>query len=305
MKPAHARLDATAATTMVVLCALWGLNQVVIKLAIAGISPVLQAGLRSIGAVALLWAWSAFRGIRLIEPGAPHALGILAGLLFAGEFLLIYWAMEFTTASRGTVVLYTAPFVVAIGAHLFVPGERLRAIQVVGLLCAFAGVAFMFGDALRLPSWRELIGDTMILAAAILWGATTVLIKATRLARISPNKTLFYQLATSAAVLPLASPLFGETGITAPTPLVLASLAFQIVVVAFASYLTWFWLITRYPASHLSAFSFVTPLFGVLAGAVLLNEPVTPGLLLALALVTVGIYLVNRAPRQPERTKQA
>jgi drug/metabolite transporter (DMT)-like permease len=295
--PPHTRLDGTAAATMVFLCALWGLNQVAIKVGVSGISPVLQAGLRSVGAVALLWAWSSLCGIRLIERDAPHAVGVLAGLLFAAEFLLIYWGMAFTTASRGVVVLYTAPFVVALGAHLFVPGERLRAAQVAGLLCAFAGVAFMFGDALRLPTWRELVGDTMMLAAAILWGATTIVIKATRLALISPHKILFYQLATSAVVLPLASPLFGEAGVTAPTPLVLASLAFQIVIVAFASYLAWFWLITRYPASHLSAFSFFTPLFGVLAGAVLLNEPLTPALLLALALVAIGLYLVNRAPK--------
>jgi drug/metabolite transporter (DMT)-like permease len=304
MTPPHTRLDTTAAATMVVLCALWGLNQVAIKVAIDGISPVMQAGLRSIGAVALLWAWSVLRGERIVERGAPHHLGIVVGLLFAAEFVLIYWSLAFTSASRAVVVLYTSPFVIAIGAHLFVPGERLRAAQVAGLLCAFAGVVFLFADALRLPTWRELIGDTLMLGGAILWGITTIVIKATRLARISPSTILFYQLGTSALVLPFASLAFGESGITATTPLVLGNLAFQIVIVAFASYLAWFWLVTRYPASRLSAFSFCTPLFGVLAGAVLLNEPVTPALLVALALVAVGIYLVNRTPVS-ERTAPA
>jgi drug/metabolite transporter (DMT)-like permease len=294
--PPHSRLDATASTIMVVLCTLWALNQVAIKLALAGIPPLLQGGLRSLGAAALVWAWSALRGVNLFERGAPHGLGLVIGLLFAGEFMLLYWGLTFTTASRSVLLLYTTPFVVALGAHLFIPGERLRPVQVLGLALAFLGVALVFGDALRLPTRRELIGDVMVLGAAVLWGATTVVIKATRLAVIHPNKTLFYQIAISGVLLTLASPLFGETGIAAMTPLVLSSMAFQIVVVSFISYLVWFWLITRYPASRLSAFSFLTPLIGVPAGALLLSEPVSWALAVSVALVAAGIYLVNRAP---------
>ncbi len=296
MRPAETRLDVTAVTFMLVLCSLWGLNQVAIKIANAGISPVLQAGLRSAGAGLLVWAWSTFRGVPLFDRDGPHGLGLIIGLLFAAEFMFIYWGLVFTTASRAVILLYTAPFVVAVGAHLFVPGEKLRTAQVVGLACAFAGVVLVFGDSLRLPTQRELIGDAMILLGAMLWGATTVVIKATRLVTIHPNKTLFYQLFASALLLPLVSSLFGESGITTPTALVLGSLAFQIVIVAFASYLAWFWLMTRYPASRLSSFSFFTPLFGVLAGGIILNERISPLLLAALALVALGIYLVNRTP---------
>ena len=296
MKPAHTHLDTTAVALMLVLCSLWGLNQVAIKVANAGISPILQAGLRSIGAGVLVWGWSLLRGVPLFERRDPHGAGLLVGLLFAAEFMFIYWGLVYTTASRAVILLYTSPFVVAVGAHLFVPGEKLRPAQVAGLVCAFAGVVLVFGDSLRLPTRTELIGDAMILLGAVLWGATTVVIKATRLATIHPNKTLFYQLAVSALLLPLVSPLFGESGITAPTPLVLGSLAFQIVIVAFASYLAWFWLMTRYSASRLASFSFFTPLFGVLAGGVLLDERISPFLLAALALVALGIYLVNRSP---------
>ena len=299
MRPSHDQLDAAAAALMLVLCALWGLNQVAIKVANAGISPVLQAGLRSAGAAVLVWGWSALRAVPLFDRNGPHGLGLLIGLLFATEFMFIYWGLTFTTASRSVILLYTAPFVVAVGAHLFVPGERLRPAQILGLACAFMGVVLVFGDALRLPTQRELIGDAMILLGAVLWGATTVVIKATRLVTIHPNKTLFYQLVVSAILLPLVSPLSGEAGITVPSLLVLGSLAFQIVIVAFASYLAWFWLMTRYPASRLSSFSFFTPLFGVLAGGLLLDERISPSLLLALALVALGIYLVNRAPAKP------
>jgi drug/metabolite transporter (DMT)-like permease len=197
--------------------------------------------------------------------------------------------------------LYLSPFVVAVGAHLFVPGERLSRLKLVGLVCAFVGLAIAFGDGLRLPTRRELIGDTMELAAAVLWGAITVVIKAGRLATLSPNKTLFYQLVGSTLILLPLSAAVGEAGITAATPLVIGALLYQIVVVAFASYLTWYWLLTRYPASHLAAFSFLTPLFGMAAGALLLSEQITLALAVAMSFVAAGIYLVNRAPHDIAR----
>ena len=293
------QLDATATILMVILCACWGLNQVAIKLGNAGISPIFHAGLRSLGSAALVWAWSAHRGVRLFSRDGSLRVGLLVGALFAGEFVFIYAGLLYTTASRAVLFIYTAPFVVAIGAHFWIPGERLRPLQVVGLAGAFCGLALAMGDALRLPSHRELLGDAMELIAAILWGATTVTIKASRLSAVSPQKTLFYQLAVSAIALPPIALLMGEPGVFAPTPLVLAMLGYQVIVVAFMSYLAWFWLVSRYPAGRLSAFSFLTPLFGLIAGAVLLGETVTWALVLALALVGTGIYLVNRPPPHP------
>jgi drug/metabolite transporter (DMT)-like permease len=290
------QLDASAMTLMVLLCACWGVNQVAIKIANDGISPILQAGLRSAGAALLVWAWSSHRGLRLFARDGTLGYGVLVGLLFGAEFFFLYWGLVFTTASRAVLFLYTAPFVVAVGAHFLVPGERLRLVQLFGLACAFAGIAIAFGDALRLPSRQELLGDGMAFVAALLWGATTLVIKASRLSRVSASRNLFYQLAVSAALLIILSQALGEAGITAPTPIVLAMLAYQVVIVAFASYLAWFWLISRYPAGRLSAFSFLTPLFGVAAGALLRGESVTPPLLLAVTLVGGGIYLVNRVP---------
>jgi drug/metabolite transporter (DMT)-like permease len=293
------QLDSAAILLMVLLCACWGFNQVAIKLANAGISPIFQAGLRSAGSALLVWAWSAHRGVRLFARDGTRGLGLVVGVLFGAEFVFLYWSLVFTSASRAVLFLYTSPFVVAVGAHFLVPGEHLRWPQVVGLISAFCGIALAFGDALRLPTHGELLGDGLALLAALLWGATTVVIKATRLARASPHKNLFYQLAISAGLLPIASWVAGERGIVAATPLVLAMLAYQILVVAFASYLAWFWLISRYPAGRLSSFSFLTPLFGLLAGALVLGEPVGWALLLALLLVGVGIALVNRPPPAP------
>jgi drug/metabolite transporter (DMT)-like permease len=291
---ARARLDLTAMAILLLLCVLWGFTQVAIKLANAGFSPLCQAGLRSAGSAALLWGWSRLHGVPLFRRDGTLGFGVLIAALFALEFVLIYEGLALTTAARGVLFVYTAPFVVALGAHVFVPGERLGGVTVVGLACAFAGIALAFADALRLPTRRELAGDVLELGGAICWGATTVLIKATRHAHLTPNKTLFYQLAGSAlALLPLSWAL-GEPGVTEPTPVALVALGYQIVIVAFATYLTWFWLLARYPASALSVFSFLTPLFGMLAGGLVLGDRISPALAAAMALVALGIYLVNQ-----------
>jgi drug/metabolite transporter (DMT)-like permease len=279
---------------LLLLCAIWGFTQVTIKLANEGFSPLFQAGLRSAGSAVLLWAWSTASGVPLFRRDGTLGHGAVIAALFAAEFILIYLGLALTTAARGVLFVYTAPFVVAIGAHFFVPGERLRGVKSVGLACAFAGIAIAFADGLRLPTRRELLGDTMVLAGAVCWGATTVVIKASRHVHLSPNKTLFYQLAGSAVVLIPISIAVGEPGVMNPTAVALLSLGYQVVVVAFASYLAWFWLLARYPASELSAFSFLTPLFGMAAGGLVLGERIGSALAVAMALVAVGIYLVNR-----------
>lgn len=289
----RATLDPGAAALLLGLCVIWGLGQVAIKVGNEGVSPMLQAGLRSSVAAGLLWAWSGLRGVPLFARDGSLGHGALIAALFAGEFVCIFWGFVYTTASRGVLFIYFAPFVVAIGAHFLLPDEPLHGAKLAGLGCAFAGLALAFADGLRLPTGRELTGDALELAGAVLWGVTTLVIKARR-RPLSAEKTLFYQLAGSAvALLALAGGL-GEPGITRATPRVVAAVLFQGAVVAFASYLAWFWLLTRYPASHMAAFTFWTPLFGLVAGWLLLAEPVTPVLVVAMLLVAAGIYLVNR-----------
>lgn len=296
----HDRLDAAASTTMLVLTVIWGVNQVAIKLANAGISPAFQSGLRSLGALGCLVLWCRLRNVPLLVRDGTLWPGVLVGALFGLEFALIYWSLVFTDVARSVIYLYTAPFWVALGAHLFIPGERLRSIQVIGLAAAFGGLVLAAYDGLSLPDPRALFGDTLMLAAAFFWGATTVLIKTTSLADIAPERVLGYQLAVSGAMLVAGAPLAGEALIHAPTATVLGAFAFQVVVVAFASYLVWFALIRTYPASILSAFTFLTPLFGMAAGWAFLDERMSVTLAASLVLVAVGIRLVNR-PRGAER----
>jgi len=290
--PERTPLDANAYAVMVLLTALWGFQQVAIKLAAADVSPVAQAAIRSIVATALLLGWARARGIALFGRDGTLGPGLAAGLLFGAEFVFIYAGLEYTNASRMIVFVYTTPPLTALGLHFFVPGERLRPAQWAGVLVAFAGLALAFADGLFI-SKSTWLGDLCGAVAAVLWASTTVVIRATRLSRATATKTLFYQLAVSAAVLPVASFLLHEKGVVALTPLAAASLAYQGAIVAFASYLAWFWLLTRYLAAPLSVFSFLTPMFGVLFGVLFLSEPLTGAFAAAALLVGAGIVLVN------------
>ena len=285
-------LDAFGVTLLIGLCLLFGFNQVVIKFALEGISPIMQAGLRSIGATFLLCCWMRGRGETIFRSDGASLWGVLAGVLFAGEFICLYLALEKTTASHATVFLYTSPFVVALGAHLFIPGERLRLIQVLGLVCAFIGVVVAFSDSMG--GEASLAGDLLAVLGAVFWGATTVILRASPQRHLSASRVLLYQLAVSAVLLPILSLLLGEPGIVEINSRVLAAMAFQIVMMAFIGYLGWFWLLSRYPASRVATFVFMTPLFGVLSAWLILDEALTFDLAGALLLVAFGIYLVNR-----------
>jgi drug/metabolite transporter (DMT)-like permease len=277
---------------MVLCCFVWGFTNVTIKLAAADISPVMQGGLRSMLAMVLLMIWARMRNIPLFNSDGTLKAGLIAGALFASEFLFIYAGLAHTGASRMVVFVYTAPCLTALGLHWFVPGERLHPAQWIGILLAFGGIVTAFGDGFA-SSPASLTGDAFGAIGGILWAATTVWIRATGLTRTSPAKVLFYQLAVSSLALPVASVLTGEAGVVALTPIAVASLVYQGVIVAFATYLAWFWLLTRYLAGRLAVFGFLTPLFGVMMGAAVLAEPLRPAFLGALVMVGVGIGLVN------------
>jgi drug/metabolite transporter (DMT)-like permease len=288
------RLGPRPAALLLACCLVWGVNQVAVKVGLAGVPPLLGAGLRSLIAAALLVLWCRLRGEPLLRRDGSLPFGLLIGLLFAAEVALIYWGLAYTTASRSVIFLYSAPFFVALGAHGWIPGERLGPARLSGLLVAFVGLCLAFADGLSLPSRRELFGDALELLAGLLWGATTVVLKKGGRVPLTPPRMLFYQLAVSSTILIGAALLLHEPARLAPTPLVLAALGYQGVLVAFASYLAWFWLLGRHRASDLAPFLFWTPLFGVLAGWLLLGDPMTPYLGAAALLVALGTYLVNR-----------
>ena len=291
------RLDGLAVSLLVTCCALWGLNQVAAKVTLVEIPPLMQAAVRSLGAALLLVLWAQVRGIGLWQRDGTTRGGLLAGLLFAGEFACIFVGLQYTAASRMIVFIYLAPFVVALGMPLISRSERLQSGQLLGLLLAFGGVVWAFFEGFEAPAAgpRQWLGDALGIAAALLWALTTLVLRGSRLSSALPEKTLLWQLLVSALALGLGSLAAGEALPAVPGAVSLWLLAFQTVVVTFASYLVWFWLMRHYPATRLSAFTLLTPVFGLLAGVLLLGEPVTAQLLVALGAVAAGIALVNRS----------
>jgi drug/metabolite transporter (DMT)-like permease len=289
-------LDSLAITLLVLCCAFWGFQQILIKSTVDEVPPLWQASLRMGGATLLLLLWCQARGVSLFARDGTLKGGLLAGLLFAGEFCFIYLGLQHTSASRLTVFLYTSPFVVALLLPRVVPSETLKRMQWIGLTIAFSAVAIAFSEGFLHSSpvvgqWK---GDAMGLAAGILWGLTTLTIRSTTLANASAEKTLFYQVGVTALVAPLLSLALGETWSLNYSAQAWGSLGLQTAVGAFASYLTWMWLLRHYPATQMSSFTFLTPVFALVFGVALLGEPLTLQLTLALVGVAVGIVLVNR-----------
>lgn len=293
-------LDRFAVSLLLVCCLFWGLQQILIKTTVPEVPPLWQATLRFAGATVLLLLWCVWRRVRLFDADGTLPAGLLAGALFAGEFTCIYLGLRDTTASRLTVFLYTSPFVVALLLPRFVPAERLRGAQWAGLVLAFAGVAYAFSEGFTGASTaRQLRGDAMALAAGVFWGLTTLVIRGSKLATASAEKTLFYQVAVTTLVAPGLSLVLGERWSLDYSAFAWTSVALQSGIGAFASYLGWMWMLRHYPATKMSSFTFLTPLFALVMGVVVLKEPLTPQLLLALTGVAAGIVLVNRKPAPP------
>ena len=293
MDQAGRPLSPGAVALMLMLCLSWGFNQIAVKLALPDIPPMLQGMIRSAAALPVLLLIARFRGVKMFAADGTLGAGLFAGLLFGFEFVLIYRGLLLTSASRAVVFLYTAPFFVALGSYQFL-GERLRASQWGGLGLSFAGVALAIGVPQPDVDAKVLLGDLFIVGGGALWAATTLVVKATSLLRAPPEKALGYQVALSIPILGLAAWISGETLTRVPGPLALSLMAYQAVWVVGLTFLLWFGLVKTYSASKLSAFTFITPLFGVVASYFILHDTLTLAFGAAALLVIAGLYLVNR-----------
>ncbi|PIE13093.1 MAG: EamA family transporter [Rhodobacterales bacterium] len=296
-------IDTTGALALTGFALLLGFNQVVIKLSAQGIQPVFMAGLRSVGAVVILWLWLRLRARgQGHEPGRGKrgslmlarrawGAGLLAGLLFTVEFVLLYLALDWTSVARASIIFYSMPVHLALAAHFLLPGERLTGPRVGGLLLAMAGVAWVL--ARPGPDAASLWGDLAALGAAIAWAGIALVVRITPLADEKPEPQLMSQLVISAVLLLAVAPLFGPV-LRNPTGWHVAGIGFQIVAVASFGYLLWLVLMKLYPASGVASFAFLSPVFGVLCGWLILSEPVGVEIFGGLGMVALGLVLINR-----------
>jgi drug/metabolite transporter (DMT)-like permease len=285
-----------AIAVILVLCLSWAFNQIAVKLALPEVPPLLQATFRSLGALPVLLIFASVRGVKLFARDGTLVAGLIAGALFGCEFVLIYQGLLLTSASRAVVFLYTAPIFVALGSFRFL-GERLGPMQWGGLAISFAGVALAIGIPQPNVDGKVLLGDLMIVGGGLLWGATTVYIKSSSLRFVAPEKALGYQVAISVPIMGLAAWVAGERLAQFPSPFVLSLLAYQAVWVVGTTFTLWFALVKVYSASKLSAFTFITPLFGVVASYFILHDALTLAFGGAAVLVIAGLFLVNRPNR--------
>jgi drug/metabolite transporter (DMT)-like permease len=290
-------IDVAAAATMVALTFSWGLNYVAAKISYAGYDPVFVSIARSVigGLCVLGWCW--LRGIPLFKPDKTLLPGIAVGVLFGVEFLFLYIGLEYTTVARNTLLVNAMPFWVLVGGH-FLLGEHMSARKLAGLVLAFCGLLAVFSDRIGDGDSMTLTGDLLSLGAGILWAMTSILIKRSTLVQASAEKLLLYQLAGAAVVGLLVQPFAGPA-LREVTLVPTLALLFQAIYVVAFTYVLWFWLLRRYPASSLSSFAFLSPVFGVLCGAMFLNEPLSIRIFLALGLIAAGLIIVNRPGRKP------
>ena len=291
------RIDAFGALVLVTFSFLMGINQVMIKLVNAGFSPVFQAGLRSACALLPVLLYAVLTRKRLSVTDGSFLPGVVCGLFFSLEFLLLFTAFEYTAVSRASVLFYTMPVWVALAAHFLFPGERLTPRRALGLVLAVAGVAWALLDKPSDLAEGSLIGDLMCIAGSLCWAGIALVARLTKFSNAEPEMQLTYQLAVSGPVLLLAAPFFGDV-IREVTPTIIGLFSFQVLAVVSFGMLTWFWVLRHYPASDMTAFSFLAPLFGVLGGWLILGEQITASIIGALVLVGTGIALISWRPKK-------
>ena len=286
-------LDLKAIVTILILTLIWGFNFPTIKYVNQGIAPVFASTVRSVIASVCGLIYCIQKKEKLFHTDIRLFHGFMVGLLFGLEFACIYFGMLYTDAARSILFVNLSPFVVAVGAHFFLKGDRLTLLKMIGLILAFTGIVTVFGGRPKTAKTTMIFGDVLEITAAFLWGATTLYIKRFMAEKVKPIHTFLYQLIFSIPVLLIVSFILEPQWIYKIDTSILGLVIYQGMIVAFMSYLIWFKLIHEYSVSRLSAFTFLAPIYGVLFGILFLKEEFTFSLMVGLPMVCFGIFFVN------------
>ena len=285
-------MDITGAALLVGFAIVLAFNQVVIKVTNDGFQPTFQAGMRSVGAIVLIWAWMMWKTQSVRLPRRLWLVGAWAGFLFAAEFICLFNALDLTSVARVSILFYSMPVWLAIFAHFLLPGEQLTSTRALGLALAMAGVTWAVLE--RDPvTGGSILGDILAIIAALSWAAIALTVRLSRLREETPEAQLFVQQLVAAPIL-IGFGLWVGDPITDPTSLHWAGVMYQTVIVAFAGFLLWFYLVAKYSASGVASFSFLSPVFAVFMGWWILGERIGVGTWGALILVSLGLILINR-----------
>lgn len=295
-QPSPASVNTALVAWMLLLTLIWGLAALSAKVITSGIAPAMAAGVRGVLALAVLSAYALARRQSLRAPARPLRLAAVTGLMLALDFLFYFTGARLTTSGQLAVFVNTAPLFVAVGAHLLLPNDRLHALKAAGLIVSFAGVAVLFSADLLAPGAGHWQGNLLVLCSSLSWGGSTLVIKRFLSGRLTAFQLLYVRLLVSTPVILLFSLAVERRPFVAVTPLIVALLVFQAVVVVVFSYMMWLWLLQRHPASALQSFAVISPVWAVLLGVALLGERVTPAIALGMALVGAGLLLVSRPP---------
>jgi drug/metabolite transporter (DMT)-like permease len=289
--PVRRPLDLRAIALVLLLCGIWGVQQVVMKGVAGDVAPTMQLAIRFTGASIFFGLLVALReGRRAFLDGTLRS-GLALGLMFSLEFVFAGSALVHTTAAHTIVFLYSAPIFTALGLQ-FIPEERLDGIQWIGIAAAFFGIVVAFVGPGGRPIPELIFGDLLALLGGAAWGLTNVVLRRGRVGGANTAKTVLYQVGVASLVLFAFASVTGQTRLV-PSGAAILSLLFQTVFISIISYLVWFWLLRRYLTSRLMLLSLLTPLFGVLFGALLLREPIESRFALGSLLVLAGISIVN------------
>ncbi len=287
-------VDARLVVTMLSLTALIGVNSTTIRLLVQGMSPIMGLTLRGLLGLVPLTLYGWWRRERVSFRGWPAVHLTVSSVFFAVEFIAMYVGARYTTAGRIAIFINTAPFFTSLGAHYLLRGDRLHVWKVLGLLLAFLGVVVLFSEDLLVQHTGQWRGDLLVLAGAVSWAALTLYIKRFLSVDHSGFQALYPQIVISTGMFWVASLLLEPDPFFAFGWNSVGLLLFQAIFLVNVTYLVFINMVRLYPASAVISFTLLSPFWGVASGVLLLGEPLSRLLVLGFAMVTGGLYLVNR-----------